>query len=153
MLNTLLYEDGSGGSLSLKGNDIETTRSLFTMFYIALFGGNVEADSKQDKDTSVFNESWWGNSIQLNGNKFINSKTERTLKGATQTSKDITDIKKAVKADLKRFEYLGKLTVDVTYPKLNWVEIDITIEQESNESTVSITWNATRTEPIEFKEI
>lgn len=151
--NALLYEDGSGGSLKLTGNDIEATSSLFTMFYIALFGGNIESDSVPDRDTSTIDESWWGNSVELNAQKYINSKTERTLKGSLQRSQDATAIKKAVKSDLQRFSYLGKISVDVTFQRLNWVEIDITVEQQSNTSQVSITWNATRTEPNEFKVI
>lgn len=148
MINQMLYENGNGGSKSITGNDIAVTGSLYTMIYIALFGGNVEADTKATEQEDNFDNSWWGNFKNESPDTWINSKTERVLIGADTTFRTGIEIKKAVKADLKRFQKYGDIEVDITFPRLNWIDIDIAIGEPENQTNISITWDATKKEAI-----
>src|SRR6056297_540341 len=99
MLNYLIYEDGNGGQLSLSNNDIQRSESLYMLAYLNMFGGNVEASTVRNNPDGVLRQDWWGNDSELNSDTWINSETERTLRGIALNSANLEVIKQAVEKD------------------------------------------------------
>jgi hypothetical protein len=145
MLNTTIYEDGNGGQLAIRNNDIATTNSLFMIAYISMFGGNREASTKPLSDSQELNYDWWGNDKNEQSSNWINSETERTLTGISLNSQSIERIKQAVKTDVDILKEYGELNVDVNIISINRVKITITLNQSDN---LSIIWDVSNNEII-----
>ena len=148
MLNKIMYENGNGGQTLIRSNDVQTTRSLFPMVYIRLFGGNREGNTSINRLNSELNKGWWGNS-PTNKKDWINSDTERLLKGISTTYANKKRIEDAIKRDLKDLQQYGKQTIEVTYPSLNRVSMYIQIARGNSTEKYSILWDATINEVIE----
>jgi len=150
MLNFTLYEDGNGGQMVLQNNEILQTESLATLAYLLMFGGNVAAKTQQDNPIGELRIDWWGNDPTENSEKWINSETEKVLKGIEISSQSLYTIQQAVINDTKSLEQYGNVTVLVSFPNLNRVSIEITIEEPSkiNGNRLIIVWDATRNEII-----
>ena len=151
MLNRSIYEDGNGGSYLLREFEIIQTESIAVLAYLKMFGGNVEEVTKTENNTSELRSDWWGNDSTLPSNTWINSKTEKLLRGLSLTNKARYDLINAVKEDLKSLEEYGTIDVQVNYPNLNRVDIIITITEPSKKSSnrLLIAWDATKNEIIE----
>lgn len=151
MINDTLIEDGNGGALFIKNNDIQQTDSLYTLVYLALFGGNVEENTVKDIVTGELNFDWWGNDKNEPAENWVNSETEKLLRNIALTSRTRFDIIQAVKNDTKKLEKFGKIEIEVTYPEINRVEIIVTIREpnvkESNR--LILIWDNTKREIIE----
>lgn len=151
MINYTIYEDGNGGQLYWKNNDIQITKSLSTLAYIYMFGGNIESDTVRNNEIGNLRFDWWGNSIENNSSKWMNSETERTLRGIDLTVSSRIKIEQSVKQDLKRLEKYGNVDVVVAITGLNKLEIQITITQPNNNKNekLLIVWDATKNEIID----
>lgn len=149
MENYSIYGSGNGGKLYIHTNDIQKSGGLGVMVYLKLFGGNVEASTVKENVLGEFRNDWWGNSIEPNSEKWINSQTERTLKGISLTPAAIVEIEEAIHKDLKLLEKYGSINVDVTFPGSNRIKILITINQTSEESQIVVVWDNTMNEVIE----
>lgn len=151
MLNISLFEDGNGGQMVLKNNEIIQTSSLATLAYIAMFGGNVEAETQKENAPGELKFDWWGNDPTKPSTTWINSQTERVLRGIEISSSSLFTIQQAVENDVKSLEEFGDITVVVTFPGLNKVQIVITISEPSikKNTRLSLVWDATRSEIIE----
>jgi len=149
MIDRVIYESGNGGSRAIQNNTIATTESLYTMVYLKLFGGQVEVNPNPNPKTGQLNKGWWGNDINDDPTNWITSDTERVLRGATTTSTQLNEIRKAVERDLKSIEKYGEIDVFVTSQSKNRISIEITITQSETESDIQITWDATNNEVIE----
>lgn len=109
-------ENGNGGDLQLKGNDLELVFGIENEAYLAMFGGNPE----QDTPTVIVEEQsldYWANDLMYKGNPAtqFNSKTERTLNTTVLNSSGRVLIEDAVKADLSYLSEAGAtITVKVT---------------------------------------
>lgn len=151
MLNNSIYEDGNGGQLVLKNNEIVQTRSLATLAYLLMFGGNVEAETKKENAPGELKFDWWGNDPNLPSSTWINSRTEKTLRGIEISSSSRYRILEAVKYDVKSLDRYGDVTVEVAFTSVNNVKITITISEPSvvSDQNLTIIWDATRNEVIE----
>jgi len=151
MLNNTLFEDGNGGQLVLRNNEILQTRSLATLAYILMFGGNVNASTQKENAPGELKYDWWGNDPNLPSETWINSKTEKTLRGIELTSSTRFTIQQAVQDDIASLSQYGETSVDVSFVSLNRVKIVITISEPSivNDSRLTLVWDATRNEIIE----
>lgn len=145
MLNKTIYEDGNGGQLLIESNDIATTESLYMLAYTAMFGGNINGDTEPKSDVVQLHYDWWGNNKDLSSSTWINSKTERTLRGLALNSQAIEKIKQAVKSDVSFLQEYGTIAIDVAITSINTVNIDITLNQGDN---VSFIWDSNRQEVI-----
>ena len=56
-----IFESGDGGELSIINEDLLFGESLYQQIYLALFGGNVEENTRQYLLTEQKND-YWGNS-------------------------------------------------------------------------------------------
>lgn len=150
-LNKSIYEDGNGGQLLLKSNEIAQTGSLATLAYLLMFGGNVEAETEKENKPGELKDDWWGNDSRLSSDTWINSKTEKVLRGITTTSSSIIKIQSSIKSDLKQLEQFGEITIGVTFPNINRIAINITISEpnKKQDSRLTLVWDASRSEIIE----
>lgn len=151
MKNDTIYEDGNGGQLALRNNEILQTDSLATLSYLLMFGGNVESETQKENAPGELKFDWWGNNPSFESSTWINSRTEKTLRGIEISNSSRFTIQDAVKVDVKRLEQYGKVTVEVLFPTLNRVKINITIIEPSikKQERLSIVWDASRNEIIE----
>lgn len=151
MENYLIYEDGNGGQLSLKNGEIESTDSIFMLAYLNMFGGNIESSTQKENIPGALNNDWWGNDKTENSSTWINSETERTLKGLALTGANLAKIRESVKRDNKGLEQYGTVDIFVSYPAINQVKILITITEPTlkNSNSLKVIWDATKSEIIE----
>lgn len=151
MLNNSIFEDGNGGQLVLRDNEIIQTSSIATLAYLAMFGGNVEAETQKENATGELKYDWWGNDPNKPSSTWINSRSEKVLRGIEISSSSRYRIIEAVKYDTKVLEQYGSVNIDVTFPDLNNVKIVITISEPSikKDQSLSLVWDATRNEVIE----
>jgi hypothetical protein len=146
MKNFTIYEDGNGGQLSVQSNDIVTTDALYTLAYLKMFGGNLLADTKPTSDAIELHHDWWGNNKNKPSSGWINSQTERILKGIVLNSQSVEKIKTAVEKDVESLTQFGTISVTVNILSLNNVKITIDTEQGDN---LSLIWDNTKNEVIQ----
>lgn len=145
-MDILLYETLDGGNISIQNNDIALTDSIWNQIYIGLFGGNYQ----QNTDDNVLDDEqrfdWWANTFISDIDEQLNSETERILNTVALNSAGRLTIEQAVKNDLSFLSKLGDVTVEVSLPKLNTVQIDISIQEpeEITDKKFRIIWDATR---------
>lgn len=153
MVNETIYEDGNGGQLYSLNNDIAKTEGLQMLAYLKMFGGNINASTVKDNNIGELRLDWWGNDTSENSDKWINSETERTLRGIELSGSSIAKIKQSVENDCKSLSKYGKIDVAVTLPGINKVKIVISITEPGNKESNSliIIWDATKNEIIEQK--
>jgi len=151
-MDLLVIETGNGGDIVLNGNDLVTINGFENMPYIGMFGGNVEQSTTQNQ-TIIAGEQqfdWWGNSLLMFNNPIIqyNSTLERILKTISITSSARETIKRAVMEDLRFFQSIGRLTVDVSITGIDRIHILIRIQQPNNVTLNEFLyiWNSTNEE-------
>lgn len=148
MKNYSIYDDGNGGQLTVQSNNILTTDSLHTLAYLKLFGGNLEANTKPKSDVIEIHSDWWGNDKEKQSSTWINSNTERVLRGIVLNSQSVEKIITAVKKDVESLTQFGTITVTVNIVSLNKVKIIIDTEQSDN---LSMIWDSTKNEVIQWQ--
>ncbi len=148
----LRYETGNGGDFKVLNNDLVLVESLLQMFYIALFGGNVEADTRGDEISTEVRQDWWANSLLFaeSKNKQFNSKTERVLNSVALNSSGRVQIKTAIEDDLSVFRSIAKIEVEVSVvsEKKARLYISATKPNQQEAQTLQILWDNARNEVI-----
>lgn len=150
-MDIALHETLNGGDIAIQNGDIYTTNAIWTQIYLALFGGNIEQSTADDLADDAQRFDFWGNQfLQNDPDEQLNSLTERTLNEVALNSAGRLAIQRAVETDLDYLRKVGTVSVDVSIPGLNTVQIDITITEPDrlNETQYRIIWRATQTEPI-----
>ena len=149
MNNYSIYESGDGGQLFIQNNNIQKTSALYVAVYLKLFGGNVEASTTSNDLSGELRSDWWGNDITQPSSTWINSETERVLKGISLTPAAIVEIEQAVLKDLEGLKEFGDIEVGVNFPSLNRVNIKITIRQVSEDVEILVVWDNTKNEVVQ----
>lgn len=147
-----IYETGSGGDIAVINNDIALSEALDNQAYLALFGGNVEADTLGNELPSQVRYDWWGNSALL-ANAVpmqFNSQTERALANNTLNSQGRVNIQRAAEADLAYLATIATVTVTVSVPGVNKVQILVNLQQPGNQQNVQlqVIWDNAKKEVI-----
>ncbi len=120
----LIKENGNGGDFQLLGNDLAVCKSIEGAAYMAMFGGNTEADTKLPRIPGVQDYSWWGNTfIQQYPFSQFNSLTERTLNSTPLTSAGRPVIENAIRKD---FAFLPGTTVSVAIVSTDRIDVTLT---------------------------
>lgn len=121
----IVQETGNGGDLTLLGNDLATTGSIETAVYLAMFGGNVEANTQTPRIITEQAFDYWANGLfmgQIPVTQF-NSNTERALNNTALTSAGRVIIENAIKQDMA---FLGT-DVTVTVVIVSTDRINVTL--------------------------
>lgn len=129
----VIVESGGGGDFTVKGNDLATCKSIETAVYLALFGGNIQADTVTPRSTVDL--SYWGNSL-FHGAKPVtqfNSLTERTLQSVPLTSSGRQIIENAIKKDLS---FLPNVTVSVIIVSTDRINVRLKIVLQTGEERI-----------------
>lgn len=131
----LLYETGSGGDLAVLSNDLAMAESLYQQVYLALFGGNIEANTKSKYIESEERFDYWGNSLVWNVKTTMqfNSETERALKNNALNSSGRLAILQAVQNDLRYLTSILSYTVEVSVLGVNRLKITVNFTQRGNQ--------------------
>jgi len=131
----LLYESGSGGEMSIASNDLVLGENLYQQVYLALFGGNVEANTKPDILLNEERFDWWGNALFFKDKptRQFNSNTERTLLEVVLNSSGRLRIIQAVNDDLVYLSDLLNSSVDVEFFNTNKIRIIVMFSPKTNQ--------------------
>lgn len=101
----------------------ETTEGQETAVYLSLFGGNEDDDGTPDSPAS-----WWANADMDDPDEQQISRLQNLLSGLPATSGNLKRLNDAALADLA---WLEGVSVSSSIPRLNWVKIVVTIENET----------------------
>jgi len=131
----LLYETGDGGDASLQNNDLALSETLYMQVYLALFGGNIEANTVTNTLPTEQRFDWWGNSLIMadTPNTQFNSNTERVLSTTALSSAGRLDIIRAVDADLSYLTELLDYSAGVELLSINRVRITVNFTPKTNQ--------------------
>lgn len=130
MMDLAIVETGSGGDLQIEGNDLAKVYGIENQPYLAMFGGNIEADTVSNQ---VLEQSldYWGNSLLIPNNESaqFNSKLERALLTTPLTSAGRIKLINLVTQDLLfiRNSLGNTLDISVSIESDNRVQITLTI--------------------------
>lgn len=132
-MDLALFETGNGGDFQENGNDLLVIEGFGQMIYLALFGGNVEAITK-DKLPTELAEDYWGNNLFFPQNESVqfNSRTEKALNETPLTSAGRVIIQNAVNADLDFMKDFAEISVTVEIFDPNMCKITINANQPEN---------------------
>ncbi len=131
----LLFENGDGGEMAIISNDLVLSEQLYQQVYLALFGGNIEANTKNDVLVSEQRFDWWGNALFFDEttNRQFNSNTERMLLNVALNSSGRLKIIQAVTDDLKYLSDLLDSNVDVQFFDTNKIRIIVVFKPKGNQ--------------------
>jgi hypothetical protein len=151
----LIYESGDGGEISIVANDLELSETLYQQVYLALFGGNVEANTKNNILVNEERLDWWGNILfhRAESTKQFNSNTERALLEIVLNSSGRLKIIQSVNDDLKYLNDLLTFTVDVQFFDVNKIRITVLFRQKGSQEdkVLQLVYNNAKNELITEK--
>lgn len=130
-----LHETGSGGDFTILNNDLLMGETLFQQIYLALFGGNVEANTRQSYLDGEVRFDYWGNSLIWKDvkTKQFNSNTERALRNTVLNSSGRVAIIQAINLDLEYLKGVVDFSVEVQILGLSQVHITISLKEKTNQ--------------------
>ena len=136
----LLFESGDGGEMAILNNDLELGQTLYQQVYLALFGGNLKANTRINNLVSEELFDWWGNALFFSETpvKQFNSNTERTLDSVSLNSSGRLTILQAVKDDLSYLSDLLNYSVDVELFGVNKIRIIVNFTQKTNQENKTL---------------
>lgn len=131
----LLYETGSGGDFAIVNNDLLMGESLYQQIMLALFGGNIEASTKQFYLETEDRFDYWGNNLIWKDvkTKQFNSETERTIRSIALNSSGRLALIQAVEQDLSYMKAVADISVDVEILGVSKTRIVINFTEKTNQ--------------------
>lgn len=131
----LLYESGDGGEMSIQSNDLALAETLYMQVYLAMFGGNVEENTKTSYLVNEDRFDWWGNTLFFADvkSKQFNSNTERTLKNVSLNSSGRLEIIRSMNEDLSYLSDVLDYNVDVELLNVNKIRLIVAFSQKGNQ--------------------
>lgn len=148
----LIFESGDGGQISLVKDDIVLNEVLYNQFYLALFGGNLEANTIGNEIEGEIRSDYWANSLIFNQNPNMqfNSNTERVLDSVVLNTSGRLEIERAVNEDLAYLKNLVNFTTNVYFEGTNKVIIEVAFTEKSNqqEKTLQLVYDNAKKELI-----
>jgi len=145
----MMYENGSGGELSLKNDDLESINGLTNQVYLALFGGNIQQSTSENLESLDIREDYWGNEY-LEEELQYNSLFEKTIRTVTLNTNGLSILKDAAEQDLNYLKKYADISMEISIKKLNFVELIVTLIEPDDISTkIKLLWDGTKNELIE----
>ncbi len=149
----LLYASADGGEMSIIANDLALTEIILQQAYLAMFGGNVEANTIGNEIETQERFDYWQNSLFFleTQSKQFNSNTERTLLNTVLNSSGRLKIQRAVESDISYLSNIVDFTVSVSILSTNKVEIEIKFTKKTNleDKILILVYDNARNEVIE----
>lgn len=134
-----LFQTVDGGNISVTGGVTQMDSGLSGMAYLLLFGGNEDDDGLDDN-----NFIWWGNIDEVDSAKHYRSETQHLLQSLPATTGNLRRIEQAAIRDLDPFlsqNIATSVSVVVSLPGLNKIQIDIAINAEGEENIITFLEN------------
>lgn len=146
-----MLENGDGGNLVAKKNDLSIIYGFENMPYLALFGGNVEASKPTRRLSTEQAFDFWGNDLDDDPSIQFNSLTERTLINTPLNSRGRVLIEQAVRRDLDFMKPFASVGVEVSIIGVDKVLIGIRLVKLDNiqQRDFIYIWDATLQELID----
>lgn len=131
----LLYETGSGGDFAIVNNDLLMGESLYQQIMLALFGGNIQASTKQFYLETEERFDYWGNSLIWKDvkTKQFNSETERTIQTIALNSSGRLTLIQAVEQDLNYLKSVADIEVEVEIVGSSKTRIIVSFSEKTNQ--------------------
>jgi phage gp46-like protein len=131
----LLYETGSGGDFAIVNNDLLMGESLYQQIILALFGGNIQASTKQVYLETEERFDYWGNSLAWKDTKTkqFNSETERTIQTVALNSSGRLTIIQAIEQDLNYLKTVADTNIEVEILGNSKIRITVTFSEKTNQ--------------------
>jgi phage gp46-like protein len=152
-----LYETGSGGDFSIVNNDLLMGETLYQQIYLALFGGNVQANTKPSYLASEDRYDYWGNQLVWKEakTKQFNSETERTIQTTTLNSSGRLAIIQAINQDLEYLKAIVNLSIQVEIVSSHKIRIIVSFSGKTNQQDklLQLVYDNSKKEVIIEKEI
>jgi len=149
MTDLEIFENGTGGDLKLRNEDLSTISGLTNQVYLAFFGGNVESNTNEDSQELDQRSDWWANSYLKKEFQF-NSNFERALKTIALNGAGLIAIENAAKEDLKFLQEFSKIEIDTEITGKNKLTIFVNIIEPGKQSLkIKFVWDGTKQEIIE----
>lgn len=130
----MLYQTGSGGDMAILNNDLVLGDVMFQQVHLALFGGNLKANTESKYIGTEERFDYWGNSLIWRDSRpeQFNSNTERTLRNVVLNSSGRLAILEAVNTDLEAIKEFANFTASVSLLGINSVKITIELSGKTN---------------------
>jgi len=155
MNDVIIYENGNGGDVQLKGNDLATTDGFTNMPYLAWFGGNPGSITTGNEIEDEQRFDWWGNNLLLENQQEIqfNSFLENILNNTTIDSEARASIQNFATKDLDFILTFASVDVSVSIISDDRISIEAKLTKPGNldVKTFQYLWDATNQELIEEK--
>lgn len=133
-----LVQTNNDGDIDVVNGVVAMSGGLETAAYLSLFGGNEDDDGRDQNS-----HSWWGNNGEATENQY-HSKTQYLLDKLPATTGNLLRIQDAVATDLAWLtsaKIASSITITVSIPAVNSVNINIIIEADGLESEFNFTEN------------
>lgn len=134
-----LFQTNDGGEITVENGIVQMSGCFVTAAYLSLFGGN-EDDDGSSKNAN----NWWGNLDENDSSLQYRSETQNLLQALTATTGNLQRIEDAVNRDLAWFidkKIASSITVLVTMPAINTIDINVSIVADGVESSFNFTEN------------
>lgn len=130
-----LFESGASGDFAIVNGDLLMGETLYQNIYLALFGGNIEASTKEVYLSSEERKDYWGNTLIWKDRKSVqfNSETERVIQNTTLNSSGRLLVIQSVNTDLEYLKSIINFEVEVSIPKHDMLRITINFGALSNQ--------------------
>lgn len=152
-IDIMIYENGNGGDINLKNQDIEMVKGLTNQIYLALFSGNVEQITEEQSAFDTERFDYWGNNY-LQKEQQYNSHFEKALAQTVLTSAGLIALENAAKKDLSYFGKYAEISVKGYIADKDRLEMYVEVKQKDIQNDkIKFIWDGTRKEIIEFKKI
>ncbi len=138
MTDVLLRHFADGGDLNYVNGQVVTAAGLETAAYLSMFGGN-ERDSGLEATDPL---EWWGNKSETLPERRYRSQTQHLVASLPIIPANLRRIEDAAGVDLEWFvstKVADYINVVASMPKINTVQLDITIRIVNEEFTFSFT--------------
>lgn len=132
-----LAENNNGGDVIVTSNDLVKFYENEGQIYLALFGGNVEANTPDFVTPGTERLDYFGNHFLQKENQF-NSNTERVLNTTSLGSQGISKIQAAVESDLYYLKKYATITIQVTLDGINRVRVEIRVIYFTGKKTLAV---------------
>lgn len=130
-----LFETSSSGDFAIVNGDLLMGESLYQQVYLALFGGNIEANTKDVYLLSEERFDYWGNTLIWKNEKSsqFNSETERTIQNNALNSTGRLRIIQAINNDLEYLKSVLIFDADVQITGRDNLKIIVNFSSKTNQ--------------------